>query len=110
MNEFLYNVGERVIINVAQPDEYGNDPKTGLYIPNFFCELNGLEFEISGRLFGTNLYEEDSSPSCPRYILQGEYTSKAGFRHNLKNVCFDEYWLSPAGHEEICDDGDVSFY
>lgn len=110
MNEFLYNVGERVTINVAQRDEYGNDPKTGLYIPEFFYELDGLEFEIYERFFGTNFYEEGLSTSCPRYILQGEYTSKDGFCLDLKNVCFDEYWLSPAGYEEICDDGDVSFY
>jgi len=110
LNEFLYNAGERVTINVAQRDEYGNDPKTGLYIPEFFHELDGLEFEISERFFGTNFYEEDLSPSCPRYTLRGEYTSKDGFCHDLNNVCFDEYWLSPAGHEEICDDDDVSFY
>lgn len=101
MIEFLYKVGERVVINITERDEYGDDPTTGLYIPSFFQMMNGLEFKVKSRFI---------DQEYPRYRIKGVFTDYCGVSHELDDYYFDEHWLLPAYDDIAIENDDVDFF
>lgn len=87
--DFLFNIGDRVIVNVP-PSKHGIDGLTGLVIPKFFYELNGMEFTVGSLTRGAN-YLNNQLNSCRRYSFEGFHCGEY-----LMNYLFDEYWLEPA--------------
>ena len=110
MIEFLYKVGERVVINITERDEYGDDPTTGLYIPSFFQMMNGLEFKVKSRFIDPVLKKGNIIKEYPRYRIKGVFTDYCGVSHELDDYYFDEHWLLPVYDDIAIEDDNVDFF
>lgn len=112
MNDFKYDIGDCVIVNVPEHNSHNRDSKTGLYIPDFFYLLNGREFEIFDRKMGPEFDPMSGFHEnwiYPRYGFNGRFEVQSGNSVDLQNYWFDEHWLTPASDDLIVE-SEVDFY